>query len=280
MSPACSTCAAVITGGARFCRVCGESLLETHPDTPTIAKPAQQTLVASREDRLTCDRGLHKQHATNADDGRGTDTIDPQSESPGANIYPRANDTHPTAGVERILTTPAVPSQAPSRFERLTEDDGETKGSPPEADAEESADASLSAQAHTAIGIPDRLPPSAPDERWAPTPPGSSARAGGQHRRRCPDCGASMASSARFCGHCGTTTEPETMSPGQQTCPECRSPAAASTRFCRQCGTQLTPHRDTDTIEHPHRICRVCGVPTTGEAQCEWCTRTIERLAG
>ncbi len=282
MTPACPTSGAVISGAVRFCRVCGESLIETHPGTPTIAKLAQRTLVASREDHLTYETyesGLHKQRTTDADDGRGTDAIDPQSESSGANICPCADGTHPSPGVEHVPTTPAVASQAPT-FERLTADDGETKDGPAEADVEESADAPLSAQARTAIGTPDRLPPGALDERWAPTPPGSSTRASGQHRRRCPDCGASMASSARFCGQCGTTTEPETMNPGQQTCPDCRSPAAASTRFCRQCGTQLTPQRDTDTSEHPHRICRVCGVPTTGEAQCEWCTRAIERLAG
>ena len=53
---------------------------------------------------------------------------------------------------------------------------------------------------------------------------------------RCPSCGASNASHARFCTSCGNSFS----GPTQVTCPNCGVRSASDARFCTSCGSSFS----------------------------------------
>jgi hypothetical protein len=51
----------------------------------------------------------------------------------------------------------------------------------------------------------------------------------------CPDCGASVAAGAKFCGDCGGKIQRKLV------CPQCGIEAAPGAKFCGDCGTKMVP---------------------------------------
>lgn len=83
---------------------------------------------------------------------------------------------------------------------------------------------------------------------------------------RCPQCGAMVLSSARFCNECGYEmgSEAKESMPAGLVCPSCGTPVSRDMKFCVSCGAKLSfEEPDAAAGEEPDvgRHCPVCGTP-------------------
>lgn len=82
---------------------------------------------------------------------------------------------------------------------------------------------------------------------------------------KCPSCGATVRSDAKYCVRCGATISPNVR---QSYCPQCHKPVSKNAKFCPFCSAPLRP---------VHR-CRRCGQPCEpGKILCAKCRKQKRR---
>ena len=83
---------------------------------------------------------------------------------------------------------------------------------------------------------------------------------------RCPQCGAMVPASSRFCNECGYEMGSEAREnvPAGEVCPSCGTPISRDMKFCVSCGAKLSfeePDAATEEELDAGRRCPVCGSP-------------------